>query len=165
MVKVEVSIEDDGWNSLSFIKLIERACSVTLEQLGIDSRFQISVLGCSDSRIATLNSEFRNKEEVTNVLSWPAEERLAQKPGILPPKPKFLEKHENELGDLAFAYNFCVEEAKLAGRLPTDHLTHLAVHGTMHLLGFDHILEKDAVLMEGIEIRILKKLGIEDPYK
>ena len=49
--------------------------------------------------------------------------------------------------------------------MPADHLTHLAVHGTMHLLGFDHILEKDAVLMEGIEIRILKKLGIEDPYK
>ena len=96
MAKVEVSIEDDGWNSLNFIKLIERACSVTLEQLGIDSRFQISVLGCSDGRIATLNSKFRNKEEVTNVLSWPAEERSVRKPGILPPKPKFLENQENQ---------------------------------------------------------------------
>ena len=165
MAKVEVSIEDQGWVSLSFTKLMKRACSATLEQLEIDSRFQISVLGCGDKRIATLNSAFRNKGEVTNVLSWPAEERSAPKPGILPIKPKFLENQENELGDLAFAYNFCIEEAKLIGRLPSDHITHLAVHGTMHLLGFDHILERDAVLMEGLEINILKKLGIEDPYK
>ena len=165
MAKVEVSIEDPGWNSLDFTKLMELACSATLEQLEIDSRFQISILGCSDKRIATLNSEFRNKEAVTNVLSWPAEERSAPKPGISPTKPNFVENQENELGDLAFAYNFCIEEAKLIGRLPSDHVTHLAVHGTMHLLGFDHTLAKDAVLMEGLEINILKKLGIEDPYK
>jgi probable rRNA maturation factor len=70
-----------------------------------------------------------------------------------------------ELGDIAIAYETCLREADAAGRAMADHTTHLLVHGTLHLLGYDHERGGDATLMEQIEVEILGKLGIADPYR
>ncbi len=69
-----------------------------------------------------------------------------------------------ELGDLAIAFETCAREAQEAGKTMADHVTHLIVHGTLHLLGYDHLRDGDATLMENLETEILGKMGIADPY-
>ena len=70
-----------------------------------------------------------------------------------------------ELGDIAIAYQTCEAEAQAAGKPMTEHVTHLIVHATLHLLGFDHERDEDATLMEGLETQILGKMGLDDPYR
>ena len=69
-----------------------------------------------------------------------------------------------ELGDIAIAWDTCAAEAMAAGKPMEDHVTHLVVHGVLHLLGFDHIDDADAAQMEGLEVRILASMGLSDPY-
>lgn len=69
-----------------------------------------------------------------------------------------------ELGDIAISYDTCASEAAQAGKPMADHVTHLLVHGMLHLLGYDHIRDLDATLMERTEVEILGKLGLDDPY-
>jgi probable rRNA maturation factor len=69
-----------------------------------------------------------------------------------------------ELGDIAISYDTCAAEARAAGKPITAHVTHLIVHGVLHLLGYDHIDDTDAALMERLEVEILGKLGLDDPY-
>ena len=71
---------------------------------------------------------------------------------------------ESELGDIAIAYETCAREAAEQSKPMAAHVTHLLVHGTLHLLGFDHENSPDAALMEGLEVEILGKLGLSDPY-
>jgi probable rRNA maturation factor len=98
------------------------------------------------------------------VLSWPAEERGAAVAGEMPPMPRPGRHGAAELGDIAIAYDTCAAEAAATGRPLRDHALHLLVHGTLHLLGFDHERDPDATLMEGLEVEILGKLGVGDPY-
>jgi probable rRNA maturation factor len=71
----------------------------------------------------------------------------------------------DELGDIAISFDTCEREALAEGKSVADHVCHLTVHGVLHLLGYDHIRDKDATLMEGLEREILETLGITDPYK
>ena len=155
---VDVIIEDPRWGGVGLEALAKGACVATLAHFGIAGA-EISLLGCDDARIAGLNTEFRGKPTPTNVLSWPSEERAAAEPGGHPAPPRDL-----ELGDIAIAYETCIREAEGAGIAFSDHVSHLLVHGTLHLLGYDHIDEKDAALMEHLEVEILGKMGIADPY-
>ncbi|MEZ5720367.1 MAG: rRNA maturation RNase YbeY [Paracoccaceae bacterium] len=155
---VETIIEDERWAEAGLEPLAERACAAALDHLGIDGA-EISLLACDDTRIAALNADFRGKPAPTNVLSWPSEERGAEVPGGEPLPPEDL-----ELGDIAIAFETCAREAAAADKPFADHVTHLLVHGTLHLLGYDHIEDKDAGLMEALEVEILGKLGIADPY-
>ncbi|WP_374395524.1 rRNA maturation RNase YbeY, partial [Tabrizicola sp.] len=101
----------------------------------------------------------------TNVLSWPSEERAAEVVGEAPDLPEPGEADDPEsLGDIAIAWETCAREAEAQGKPMADHVTHLLVHGVLHLLGYDHIEEEDAALMEGLEVRILASLGVSDPY-
>lgn len=156
---VDLIIEDDRWEAAGLEALAAKACAATLARLGVDGA-EISLLACDDARIAGLNAEFRGKATPTNVLSWPSEERGPDEPGGTPHPPEDL-----ELGDIAIAWDTCRREAEAAGRSFADHVCHLLVHGTLHLLGYDHIDDKDAALMEGLEVEILGKLGIADPYE
>jgi probable rRNA maturation factor len=162
---VDCLTEDHRWEALGLEALAETAAAATLARLGLDpAGFEISLLGCNDTRIAALNADFRGKPQPTNVLSWPSDERGAETPGKMPHVPTQADEPPTELGDIAIAYETCAAEAGQAGKSLADHTTHLIVHGTLHLLGFDHERELDATLMEGLETEILGKLGIADPY-
>lgn len=131
----------------------------------ISKQNSISILACSDVRIQELNTEFRDKAAPTNVLSWPAYDLAPDAPGDMPPHPPnpTLEG-PNPLGDVAIALQTCVQEAENAEIPLKNHVTHLILHGCLHLLGFDHQTEEDAARMEGIETRALTRIGISDPY-
>lgn len=161
-MSVDCIIEDARWGDIT--PLAETAADAALSRLGLEpSVFGISLLACDDARIAALNAEFRAKAVATNVLSWPAEDRAAVVDGEMPLLPRV--GPDNELGDIAIAYDTCAREAAEAGKPLRDHTIHLLVHGTLHLLGFDHERDADAALMEGLETEILGKLGIADPYR
>jgi probable rRNA maturation factor len=163
---VETMIEDTRWEAFGLSGLAERASHATLAALDLPLvGFQISLLGCDDARIAALNADFRGKPQPTNVLSWPSDERGAAEPGGRPylAAPGSADDPES-LGDIAIAWETCAAEAAAAGKPMADHVTHLVVHGVLHLLGFDHIDDADAALMEGLEVRILASLGLSDPY-
>jgi len=103
-----------------------------------------TILLANDSKLRALNRDFRGKDKPTNVLSFPRGGGYA--------------------GDIALAYGVTKKEAKAAGKTMADHATHLVVHGVLHLAGHDHERPKEARAMEGLEVKILERLGIADPY-
>lgn len=153
----ETIIEDPRWEDAGLAQIAHKAAVATLGRLGVQG--EVSVMGCDDTRIATLNAAFRDKATPTNVLSWPSEERGAVEDGGTPLAPT-----DPELGDIAIAYETCAREAEAQGKTIGEHTTHLIVHGVLHLLGYDHERDRDAALMEGLETEILGNMGIADPY-
>ena len=153
-------LEDPRWQAAGLEALAERAACAALSHLSLDpGRFEIAVLACDDARIAELNGDFRAKPKPTNVLSWPSEERDPEEP------PEGGEDGmPEELGDIAIAWETCAREAAEQGKPLDHHITHLMVHATLHLLGYDHISDAEATVMETLETEILGKMGIEDPY-
>ncbi len=151
---VEVVIEDPRWEALDLPALAERAARAALAAAGGDPEgSEIGLLGADDARIAALNAAFRGKAAPTNVLSWPSGEGPAA-----PGEARFL-------GDLALAWETCRAEAEAAGIAPADHVTHLVVHGVLHLLGHDHADDAEAEAMEALETKILASLGVANPYR
>lgn len=177
---VDAVIEDPRWEAADVVTVAERASRAALDHLAMDpDDFEISVLACDDARIAGLNAQFRTKPVPTNVLSWPAV-GFAPGPGanrVLPPGgnrvlphdapppgPKAAAHSDPELGDIAIAYDTCAREAQEQQKPFADHVTHLIVHATLHLLGYDHETDTDATEMEALETEILGNLGHPDPY-
>ena len=163
---VDLVVEDDRWDEDTLHALAERAARATLSHLGLSTDgYEIVVLACDDARIATLNADFRGKPQATNVLSWPAWDLSAETDGGQPEAPPAPNPDDPEaLGDIALARDTCLREAVEQGKSTEDHLTHLVVHSVLHLLGYDHIRDKDAALMEETETRILASMGVADPY-
>ena len=166
MELVETVIEDARWEAFGLAPLAEAAARAALLGAGLPAQgFAISLMGCDDSRIAVLNADFRGKPVPTNVLSWPCEERGAEFVGEDPARPEPGEPDDPEsLGDIAIAWDTTAREADEQGKPLADHVTHLIVHATLHLLGYDHVEDEDAALMEALEVRILASLGVSDPY-
>jgi probable rRNA maturation factor len=119
---------------------------------------EVSLLLSDDATVRRLNADYRGRDRPTNVLSFPALELV---PGVWPREgpavPPFL-------GDMVLAEETVRREAESEGRPLSAHLTHLVVHGTLHLLGYDHKAEADALVMEELERQILTRLGLPDPY-
>lgn len=161
---VDTVVEDDRWHGIA--KQADRACRAALAFLNLPpDAYEIALLACDDTRIAALNTQFRQKAQPTNVLSWPTDDLAPEADGdepYLPPDPRPGETLG--LGDIAIAYDTCAREAADQGKSFDQHVTHLLVHGCLHLLGYDHVREKDAARMEALEVAILAKLGIADPY-
>lgn len=166
MDDIDIVIEDARWQGADLDPLAMRAFGATLDHLGLGGGdWEIVLLACDDGRIAALNTEFRDKPQPTNVLSWPAADLAPDTPGAQPRLPQAdLPGMGAALGDIAIAYDTCAREAAEAGKPFTDHVSHLLVHGLLHLLGYDHICDEDAALMEGLETEILATIGIADPY-
>jgi probable rRNA maturation factor len=163
---VDCLIEDARWEGIALASLSERAArAVLLDQDLAPEDWEISLMGCDDARIAELNAEFRAKATATNVLSWPAQDLASEEDGGEPyfPEP-FAPGERDTLGDIALAFDTCDREAQAAGKSVHDHVTHLVIHGVLHLLGYDHLRDADAQLMEAIEVRILAALGVANPY-
>lgn len=163
---VETLAEDTRWEDFGLEVLAERAGQAVLAGLGLRPEgFQIAVLGCDDARIQALNTDFRGKAQPTNVLSWPSEDLAEDLPGAAPALPLPGEAGDPwSLGDIAIAWETCAREAEAQGKPMVDHVMHLLVHGMLHLLGYDHVRDADAAVMEASEVRILATLGIADPY-
>ncbi len=164
---VEVVIEDPRWHPLALDGLAEQAARAALAAAELAPEgFEIALLAASDARIAELNAAFRGRGGATNVLSWPAVERAAPSEGAppTPPRPGRADDPES-LGDIALAFETCAREAAEAGKPFDQHLLHLVVHGTLHLLGYDHQRDGDATLMESLETAALAELGVPDPYQ
>jgi probable rRNA maturation factor len=168
-VVVEISIEDEAWKSLKFDpkKIVKTACLTTLEHLKIfpktktksnsanEKTCEISVLLTNDEHIKKLNKQYRDKNQVTNVLSFPMIENVKK------------ELKNNEfivLGDIVLSFETLERESKLQKKEFKNHLTHLIIHSMLHLLGYKHSNNTEAEIMETEEIKILKKLGIKNPY-
>lgn len=143
---IEVEIEADGWSSaLPDVEVVvERAATAALGTAQGD----VVVLLTDDVAVRDLNARFRDKDWPTNVLSFPAAESAAP-----------------HLGDLVLAFGVCRDEAEAQGKTLADHLSHLVVHGVLHLLGRDHEDDGEAEAMEAEERTILAELGISDPYR
>lgn len=120
---------------------------------------EIALLFTSDENITTLNKNHLNKEGATNVLSFPQYEIDYNKINEFK-----INEESLMLGDIAFAYEIIKKEAELSSKSFEEHFTHLLVHGVLHLLGYDHIHDADAEIMEGLEEVILKKFNIDSPY-
>jgi probable rRNA maturation factor len=163
---VETLIEDKRWDAFGLAALAERAGRAALVGVGLPTEgFSISLMGCDDARIAVLNADFRGKPQPTNVLSWPSEERGSEFSGEAPEPPASGPADDPvPLGDIAIAWETCAREAEAQGKPVADHVTHLIAHGVLHLLGYDHVDDADAVLMEELEVQILASLGVSDPY-
>lgn len=160
---VETRLDDPRWGDLEGAAL--RALGAVLAQLDLDGDFEVSLLGCDDAAIAALNAEFRAKPTPTNVLSWPAQDRVPDLPGGLPLLPDPRDPMDLELGDLAISYDTCAREAVAQGKDLETHVCHLLVHGILHLMGFDHQIDADAARMEDLEVKILASLGVANPYE
>ncbi len=161
----ETIIEDEGWAALDLEARAEQAARAALAALGFDpDAFEIAVLGCDDARIAVLNADFRGKPQPTNVLSWPEEDLAPEAAGDTPLPPLPDDDAPHFLGDIAIARETCLREAAEQRKSADHHITHLIVHAVLHLLGYDHVRDADATLMETLEARILGQMGIEDPY-
>ncbi|MDP2061746.1 MAG: rRNA maturation RNase YbeY [Phaeovulum sp.] len=161
---VDIVFEDDRWQALGLQALADAAAGAVLADQRLSGDFEISLLACDDARIAALNADFRGKATATNVLSWPAEALATEEDGATPFAPDAEDPMGAELGDIAIAWETCAREAAEQGKEIAAHVSHLLVHGVLHLLGYDHIREKDAALMEACELRILASLGVADPY-
>jgi probable rRNA maturation factor len=115
-------------------------------------KVEISLVFTNDADIRAINAEWRSQDKPTNVLSFPA---FPLQPGGKPGPM---------LGDIILAEETLRREALDLGKPFDDHLTHLLVHGFLHLFGYDHLNDREAEVMEGLEIRILAELGLENPY-
>jgi probable rRNA maturation factor len=163
---LDIVVEDDRWSDMAFDALAITAVRATLLQNSImPDQAEIAILACDDTRIATLNADFRDKPTPTNVLSWPSEERSALRDGDKPRPAEIGVDGMIELGDIAISFDTCKAEATAANKPIEAHVTHLIIHGVLHLLGYDHIRDRDATLMEQLEVAILGKLGHDDPYR
>ncbi len=154
MMHIDCAIaqESDQWPELDF-KHIEKTITATLKAAEFEeesSEYEISLLLTDDIGIQALNREYRDKDKPTNVLSFPQDDPFAAQAGIL--------------GDIILAYETIKREAIDHKKSFDDHLTHLIIHGTLHLIGYDHITENEAQIMEALEVKILSQFGIKNPY-
>ena len=160
MGNVDAVIEDDRWVEAGLEALADVVARAAFEHLDLEPEaFEFCLLGCDDARIMTLNEKFRDQNRPTNVLSWPSGSRAPIVPGGDPALPS-----QGELGDIAISYETCSREAAQQNKVFSDHVTHLLVHGLLHLLGYGHTDHRDAERMERLETEILASLGIVGPY-
>lgn len=149
-VTIEITMESAVWEKLPGAKAaVRRAVEAALRDGHVNDG-DIGIVLADDDRIQALNKSFRGTDKATNVLAFPA--------------PKHAGNGPKPIGDLVIAYETLAREAERDGKTAEHHLMHLAVHGTLHLLGFDHIDEAEAEAMEARERAILAGLGIADPY-
>ena len=165
MIAIELTREDP-WPDADWDALATRACRAAIELtphgelLTTAAIVEISVRLTSDDEVRTLNAQYRQKDRPTNVLSFP----MVQ-PDLLETISQNSDDGEVLLGDIVLAHGVCVAEAAEKGVSVEEHATHLLVHGTLHLLGYDHLDDGEADAMEEIERQALGQLGIADPYR
>ena len=153
-VHYDMAINAEGWqNEETLRRLVDSVLQATLQELGFDKiDSELSLVFTNDADIREINGKWRHIDKPTNVLSFPA---FALQPGQEPGEI---------LGDIVIARETVEREAAEEDKSFDDHLSHLVVHGLLHLMGYDHQNDEEAEQMETLERKILASLGISDPY-
>ena len=153
----DVMIVADCWNAEADAEtIIHRAIEAAAEMVDAETAdAELAIMLTDDAGIRTLNQNWRGIDKPTNVLSFPA---------IQPPSGVELDDSPRMLGDIAIAFETMRREADEQEKPFNHHLSHLAVHGFLHLVGYDHEIDGEAEVMEQLERDILARLGIPDPY-
>ena len=163
---IDVLVQADAWtralsSSPAVCRRAARAAFAAGARAGLKRKaaaVELSIVLGSDAAIRKLNAAYRKKDKATNVLSFPVGGAdvpgadVGAAGGVL-------------LGDVVIAYGTVAREAREARKSLKDHLSHMVVHGVLHLLGYDHESAPDAVTMERLETKILSQLGVTDPYR
>ena len=155
--KVDITISCDGWRDRlpdaadcanSAAAAAWRMAKPAAKRAGAA---EISLLLADDATVRALNRQHRGQDKPTNVLSFPLDEHPAAGPWLI--------------GDVVLACETVAGEADAQGKPVADHFRHLVVHGILHLLGYDHLTEGEAAIMERLEAEALASLGVADPYR
>ena len=145
-LSADILINFSSWEKHPGLKeLIKIAIKQTVSNVDIKGYNEISILLTSDTQVEQLNRQYRSINQPTNVLSFPSE------------KP--------HLGDIILSYEYIQKELINLNKKFEEHISHLIIHGTLHLYGFDHENDKNAVTMENMERHIMSELGYNDPYE
>jgi len=145
-LQMDLRVESEDWQTISELETVcQRALDVGYQGAARDGN--VDVLLADDATLAALNRQWRGKDKPTDVLSFPAEDNP-----------------DSFLGDIAIAFGVASRDADAEGKTLTSHLSHLLIHGLLHLQGHDHIEDTDAEIMENLERIALSHLGIDDPY-
>ena len=147
-ISFDVTVADKLWlDHVADIEALALKAGQSLpDDIVINEPSEVSLVLTDDAAVQILNRDYRNKDRPTNVLSFPT----VNAPGLL--------------GDIVLSRETIIGEAVSGGKAVKDHLTHLIIHGLLHLLGYDHNSEDEAVVMEALEVEALAKLGIANPY-
>ena len=163
---LEIALDaDEEWDSSrSWEQLARKAAEAAIAESAFsdltdsERAVELSVTLTSDDHVRELNAKWRKKDKPTNVLSFPmADELDLGRANVF--------EMELLLGDIVLAHGVCKNEAEQKGVSLEQHATHLMVHGTLHLLGYDHVDDSEATDMEAREVRALQRLGISNPYE
>jgi probable rRNA maturation factor len=164
MLEIDIDADEEWDSSGAWDKLVRRAAEAAIAESAFpqlatgDRPVELSVRLTGDNQVRELNAEWRGKDRPTNVLSFPlAETRDLQDANVA--------GLELLLGDIVLAHGVCKAEAAEKRLTVEQHATHLIVHGTLHLLGYDHLTDDQAADMEAREVRALDRLGIGNPYE
>jgi probable rRNA maturation factor len=145
--KIQLVVEEAAWRGhRGLLPKLAAAAEAARKAAKLPARSRFTILLAGNARLKTLNHDYRGKNKPTNVLSFPANQ-------------------DDYRGDIALAYGVTRAEALAAKKRFADHAAHLVVHGVLHLAGHDHEREGDAKVMEPLEVKILSRLGISNPYE
>jgi len=147
-IETDIAVLSDLWEALPEAETVARravAAVAARADIRVPPDAELSLALADDAMVRNLNRDYRAKDKPTNVLSFPA-------------------PHGPLLGDVIIAWETLLREAEEEGITPADHLAHLTIHGLLHLLGYDHETDAEAVAMETLETAILAGLGIKDPH-
>ena len=147
-VNITILTHDTRWKGLA--PTTRRAAEAALTQQRV-KKAALTIVLTNDAEVKTLNNDYRGKNKPTNVLSFPGGDMP------MPGAPV-------HLGDIVLAFCVCRDEAEAQGKSLANHLTHLVIHGVLHVLGRDHEDEAEAEAMEAEERVLLASLGVADPY-
>ncbi len=167
---LEVSVDFDGWHSelSDYKKIINNVIHQIVinvpegKQLSKFQHLELGIILCDDAFIKHLNKTYRNQNNVTNVLSFEGlspDQAIAMLQTDAP-----AQAFPQSLGEVYIAYETLKREAEAGNIAFRNHFTHLILHGILHLLGYDHIEDNEAEIMEAIETKLLSNLAIDDPY-
>jgi probable rRNA maturation factor len=164
-LNIDIDLKDEQWLTVidNLQNIILKTSVKVLEKLNIfkiTQAIEFSIILADNNFIHNLNKKYREADKPTNCLTFPSENL---KPNKITEKT-FLNKFAI-LGDIIFSFAIISQESKDQQKSFEDHFTHLLVHSLLHFFGYDHINEKDALIMEPLEIEILKDLGINSPYE
>ena len=150
-IDIAVIINDEAWPDNLEARAEEAVrAALKLAKPRIKGAAELSIVLTNDEEQHELNRQWRGKDSSTNVLSFPQIEPFGPVVGLL--------------GDITLARETLEREAAEQGTSFADHFTHLVVHGFLHILGYDHLTDAEALQMESLETQILASLGVEDPY-